>query len=296
MQTDPSNSLYYDYLRKLNPVVSSIGNLSEYNCPENTPYNTKEYINNRSLLFIGTTPSFVKYDGHEPIALIQYALIFAVGKDGNGQPIAPSNVDDYANFDECHFYNEFFVYMPDKINTIACYGNKCRYDFTVAETGLWCESCNGDFDNVYGLSQIMYEEISFNVIPKESIYFIHKIETPIKHNNVASLTMVKEVILADKQRVMAIQDNIAVTQIRIDRFIQEQMDLKKQNEEYLQKLLAEYGSLDQIDERLSSVDNKIRLIEDSAARQEARLKLEVEEAELQKKMMEIRAKITELGT
>nr|WIL03531.1 hypothetical protein Cplu_32 [Cedratvirus plubellavi] len=81
------------------------------------------------------------------------------------------------------YYTAFMgFYTPANMKIKNCYGEKCRREIDVLTSGIWCESCHGDFDeepNV-NLRYFMRDGLFFNDFPLRSIVGIRRSIEPVQ--------------------------------------------------------------------------------------------------------------------
>ncbi|XWV26509.1 hypothetical protein QJ857_gp0560 [Tupanvirus soda lake] len=288
---------YYQTLVDDGCIISNIAHISNNSWPsvldKFNNLNKEDYDCDCSLLYKGETPEFLVYKNGIPKLIAKYKVIFAVGYhteymgyhteyNGTDIPCAPKKEGRGACLGYCEFFENFFKYHPSEISTTECHGNKCRRDFSVTETGVWCESCHGDFNgSALNLDQIMYKEISVRSIPEDLIVYISKKVEPIENNKVI-LTKVIELMQKEKQDINYLNKTIEDTDEAIKRLIASRLAEKKKAEEKLEQVLAVRGkSITAFNDTLVQIFMKVKALEDEE--KEKALKTQLLEIEMQKK-------------
>ena len=123
-----------------------------------------------SLIYSGRVTK-MKSIGRIPSSICTYKVYFSVCKNGE-QCINPNEYKYPSQFREAIsniLHSTLFMYKPNRLNFIACNGDKCRHSISVWNTGIWCTSCHGAFDSANNISELMYDTISINRISPKSL-------------------------------------------------------------------------------------------------------------------------------
>lgn len=226
MSYHKSVNKYYHKLCNKNPTLKDFSRVtSEENWPsifDEMNFDKSMYAYSRSLLFQGFTEPSINYSSGLPTSLTKYRVVFGVGVNKNYN--VPSMAVYYDFINRCNFYEEFFLRLPDSVRIKNCKdGDACF--LRIGETGLWCEDCYGTFEKVNNLQYLLHESIDFRVVPKQSIYFIEKITTPIDMQDIESLAGVRAILEANLTKLAEecrkICEKEAVVKKRLDELDQQ---------------------------------------------------------------------------
>lgn len=196
----------------------------------------QQYNSLPSLLFGAKTDPEVECEEGIPKAIVKYKILLTVAdfkeeyKDKcRGRGLANvSYRKDSIYFDELEFYPQYFLYHPYQVSITGCHGDKCRRDFTVRDTGVWCEDCHGEFYAGYNLDEVMHEQIDFRDLPKESILHIEKISKPVDDERVKEILKEEyEALLKRKQILDALEE---ATWHSLHKIEQEKTEIKQKLE------------------------------------------------------------------
>ena len=248
MEAHQSVADNYETLRKLNPTITEFKQngygIWFEKMSSDLGLKQSDYSDNKSLLFVGTINPRIKYEGDVPVSVVSSRILVAIGRKlDTNLPIAEAGGLAIMNFDEYHFYQNFFVREPKTIISIDCDPRWKTCDLDVYKTGVWCNRCYGDLfeGSASNLSAIMKKTIQFHEIPKDSIMYIEQIETPIDQNSTSALESAKEFMEQDTNRISDLEREIYNIRRSIQAFVSEQIESTYRNKEILQHLLLQYG-------------------------------------------------------
>ncbi|QIN54164.1 hypothetical protein [Cedratvirus kamchatka] len=284
---------YRSLLLALNENIINIRSCNEYTHP-------KLKVKPLVPYFYGTTSPCLEVSNGE-LVLASYEVIFTPahlpGKADSSlwkEDIRKFFGKDYQNYDDLvqnkYDYYPCFVgdFLPREIEVENCHGDRCRTERHVYYTGIWCESCHGEFeDNVdFNLSFLINDKVYLKDFPPQCIIRIKKKTEPIPD----SFTLQEHLDKLKKRSALGqeIRKRLAVWDEETDRL---QKQLLQQREEERQSLLT-YKDHSQVLEEVNQVlERKAR--EKEAREKEERIKVLEEEA--RKKREELDRQLEELN-
>nr|AEX62923.1 hypothetical protein mv_L718 [Moumouvirus Monve] len=170
------------------------------------------------------------------------------------------------DLEDYEFYDVFFRYNPTELKITECNGYKCRQEISVCDTGIWCTSCHGEFnDDVTNLDYIMYKSIKFYNFPKKCILHIEKVETPLDLSNIDDLNNIMNTINSHKNNLDNLLYSINNWENILEKEIEEIKNKRKyeyeQNKIELNDIIKREGlNIDDCNEILNNIQNKINQI------------------------------------
>ena len=256
--------------------------------------NPNDYTDARSFLFLlentetlrGEYSSCMIRSGKIVWCVIEMVVRIDVDDDVNEFGCL---IDEYDGID---FYNNFepafFNYLPRDVTTTECHGRKCRNDFNVADTGIWCESCHWELDIDLALDPscgIIRGFVEHAEIPPENILHIRKtyqdvnfesdtgrIEKFLDYMEESNNTLQKSVDSAE-DRVKAISDGLedriqqTIERMRKDAISNIDLIRKRAAQDAQElKLIKEICPLTDIRAELVKFQEAKRLAEENASR------------------------------
>lgn len=182
------------------------------------------------------------------------------------------------------------------INYIACHGHKCRRTVGISD-GIWCESCNGEFE-MCDLKYLMYDKISLNDIPKDSLVSIHLLNDMIDDiddiGDINELQKVYDLLFNQQKVAIDLQQEIDNVENNIQEYAEKMRREKIDKEKELQNNLSVFdGGKNTLDSLTKSFGEKIQNIKDADAAREReiqekrdRIEQQLSEIEQQKAALE----------
>ena len=296
---------FRDVLHKLNPTFEDFEQITDDSQADKSilalvlGLELEKYGDQDSLLYRASTKPIIKYQSGLPISDVKYNIVFAIGTNKENEP---STDTDFARarddkFEDYNFYKEFFVRLPGTIKFSDCDDEDeddgiCMEHNDAAAYGYWCRTCCGQF-YTGSLRYLLKKSIDFRSIPKNALYHIEEIVTPVDMTNNTTLTMVKKIMEADYKQLVDLKNSIDSTSDSIKKFIQEQLAKMTNETEHLNKMLADYGigAIQALSEQINKIDQKIAENE----KKTILAKLTEEHAIMKKKMAELEKQMLELG-
>jgi len=290
-QTNPTihyfNQLYYDneYWKTWPNVLNSISGLDK-----------KDHHSDYSLLFEGQTKDSIEYLDGKPNAFVNYRVIFTVARDENCRIITytPKTQDhtdkNYADFDACRFFDEFFICSPKSVEMGQCDG-KCQLDLSDNNTKIWCVCCHDDFENASNLESLLAKAIKFRRFPKESIRYIQKITTKIDFDNDLDLVRLVSGLESAKKKIDKIKYTIDSTDEDIVRYAEMRIAERKDKIRILQNVMSVH-CIDSVECLTKSIDEvylKINSIKDKREQNIIMMRRAKIQAEQNAKLAELQA-------
>ena len=258
MKIHHSVEQFYHVLYKLNPILEYFvhAHCDGYWSGLLTELGMKKYDYNfmNSLLFKVTTDPMLRYDNGIPIAIVSYNIIFAVGTNFTGLPLASKN-DRINNYTGCKFYKDFFEVQPENVIMIDQLG----YHFTdtcVYGGDQWCEKCNGSFAYAGNLRRLMRDEMDFQTIPREAIICIEEIFVPIDKTDPEMMAEVTELMEIDAKTILCLQSRITTLEDRIKKMVEDELVKHASDKAQLQYMLSQCGRISYSSDQNSSINFK----------------------------------------
>nr|AEX62925.1 hypothetical protein mv_L720 [Moumouvirus Monve] len=130
-----------------------------------------DYTPEKSLLVTYESNYICEFFENKPVRLIKYRILINLGSSNN--PNDPNGLlpKETNNFDNCNFYGDYFTTYPKDIIEYEC-DSSCG-DKKFVEN-KWCKKCNGIFFNAKNLWDLIFYEIDFSKISKNSVFYIKK--------------------------------------------------------------------------------------------------------------------------
>lgn len=278
-----------ELLLTLNCKVSNIRSCNEYTHPK---------LKRKVLVpyFYGTTPSSLEVENGE-LVLAEYEIIFTPAHLPGKPESSLWKVDirkffgaEYENYDDLvqykYDYYPCFVgeYVPREIEVENCRGDRCRKDMHVYYTGVWCESCHGEFDdNIdFNLSFLINDNVYLRDFPKQCIVSVEKKKQPLPEG-----LPLQEHLNQLKERSVLGQE----IRKRLEVWDKETERLLQQRKEEKQSLLA-YKDYEQI---LAEVNQVLARKQREKEEKEKKEKIKILEEEARKKKEELERQLQELA-
>ncbi|AGF85437.1 hypothetical protein QJ854_gp345 [Moumouvirus goulette] len=207
-----------------------------------------DYTSERSLLVTYESNYICEFSDNKPVTLIKYKILLNLGSSNNPDDLSGLLPNNLKNFDNCNFYGDYFSIYPKNIIEYEC--DFCCNDKNIVEN-KWCKKCNGSFYNAKNLWDIIFNEIHFSEICKNSVLYIKKIYEPIDYENKDSLIKVLSFLHDKKEKIEILQERINRIDNKINIYIERMNFKKKYNQTIINNLVSDKGG---------SVDNFLSLI------------------------------------
>nr|WIL02931.1 hypothetical protein Cbor_38 [Cedratvirus borely] len=182
-----STENYYNLLVALNEKVERITSCS---------HNTHPKLKRKVLVpyFYGSTSPDLEVNDKGEFILVSYEVIFTPAhlpgnKDSSlwKEDIRKFFGAKYENYDtlimvQYEYYDAFVgQHLPSDMEIENCYGDRCRKEMHVYHSGIWCESCHGEFeDNIdFNLGFFINDAVYMKDFPKQCIISIKKKTKPV---------------------------------------------------------------------------------------------------------------------
>jgi hypothetical protein len=115
------------------------------------------------------------------------------------------NMDNWAcSFNiEDNIYPEFLQWLPSEVDTVDCYGVKCRKTGGADDDYEWCTGCCGDptDNNMESIDCAMYDSLLLSDIPLESIVYIEITERSIPIEKSDDIVYITECLQKEKRHI-----------------------------------------------------------------------------------------------
>jgi hypothetical protein len=290
----PKGEIFYGFLLALNEKIERITSCS---------HNTHPKFKRKVLVpyFYGSTSPDLEVNEKEEFVLVSYEIIFTPaylpGKKESSlwkEDVRKFFDAEYENYDllvmyQYEYYDAFVGrHLPSTMEIENCHGDRCRKEMHVYHSGIWCESCHGEFeDDVdFNLGFFINDSVYLKDFPKQCIISIEKKITPL-----TSAYALEEHLSKLRQKV-SLAEGIKK---RLENWEQEtarlQQEFLERREREKQSLLScqskDYsGALKQINDILErrkkekeakEREEKIKVLEEEARKKREELERQLEE-------------------
>lgn len=178
--------IMYTLLFTLNENIVDIRSCNQYTHP-------KLKLKPLVPYFFGTTYSSLEVSNGE-LVLASYEVIFTPAHLP-GKPECSLWKEDIRKFfgEECESYEDLIEkkydyypcfmgrHLPRNMEIENCQGDRCRKEMHVYDTGVWCESCHGEFGDGadFKLNFFTNNKVYFREFPPQCIISIEKKTKPV---------------------------------------------------------------------------------------------------------------------
>lgn len=213
-------------------------------------FDISPYTSEKSLLVTYESNYICEFLDNKPMNLIKYIILLNLGSSND--PTIPAGLlpNDENNFDNCNFYGDYFTIFPKDILEYEC-DSSCKHK--IFFQNKWCKKCNGSFFDAKNLWNLIFDQIDFSRICKNSVFFIKKIIEPVDYENNDSLKKVLTYLHSEKDKIDILQERINRIENKINIYLERMKLKKKYNQNIINYLVSDKGG---------SVDKFILLIDD----------------------------------
>lgn len=247
--------------------------------------------------FYGTTSPCLEVNNGE-LVLVSYEVIFTPahlpGKPETSlwkEDIRKFFGKEYENYDDL-IQNKYDYYpcfvgdnLPRYMEIENCHGDRCRKDMHVYDTGVWCESCHGEFDDDidFNLSFFINDKVYFREFPPQCILSIEKKTKPVPEG------------FALQEHLNKLKQRSALSQEISKRLISWDEDTKQllQKREEERQSLLNYKDYEQI---LQEVNQVLERKQQEKKTREKAERIKILEEEARKKKEELDKHLEELAS
>ena len=233
---------YYKLLLSLNERIEDITSCSERTHP-------KLWRNPFVPYFYGSTPPDLEINDKGQFILVSYKIVFTPAYLP-GKPELPLWKERIEEHYKDEFYEDLIMrkykyydafvgqHLPSTMEVENCHGDRCRHDMHAYYSGIWCESCHGEFEDDVDLNlrSFINNSVYLKDFPKQCIVRMDKETKPV------SSSFALEDHLNRLKRKVALTEQIKK---RLENWEEETSELQKQflsrREQEKQVLLASQG-------------------------------------------------------